>query len=865
MSSLGKRHGEEIERPNKRIRQREQKRVAHQIPTQTPGLIAAGSTSSSGATRSEKIIKLPNQLLVENAVSSYSYEIKSLRNAIKSASAGKSIRAWQMLPRHKRRRNASHNLLALPKRLRDKGGSELRASKTSPRSRSETRKRKGKGDRSALGAYPRRKESARRQELVQRATRAAIEGKAWMETHLWHTKRFRMSSKEGKVVGGTHIPLPDRWGYSLAEESSMKSYRSTWRDEKRAASIMDVSYDAWIRLGASMRAAEDRNKVVEALSTVLQRAGLRDGWQEEWREGRMCCRTLLTAPVKGYKANSTEVPLADYLRCCGPVQIIWVKPAEADILNTTSRKRQEILLRTHPAAASSLERCLHMAVTALSRTLSFSIEIRRLNSLPHPLVSAGSRSAGRVHGKGDGESRMKSEVLNEYSACIQEKRRRGEAYNIFELSGPSSKALLAKVLRPINDEDSNKMASIRTGALSDGIVIPLNVHDPRLSFPPRMASSKDGGDEKSLHLSHNWSPHSRLLTKGYTFPAFRKGEIDRRKSKLVTPGSRLLPTSKDDIIPVVVIARNQQQTKNELSFTLLVPRGWGQAFWLSLVHPGTRVLGQVQSLALNFDKGRALFPMNWVGTPGYESQEQTDSLIALGEWKRKPPSKRCNFDSFGARWPFGGTGLWREIIGHGMQLSSLVESVDPSAEMAAPWTFAVANEASLDGLVRDYQAWRGKSTCEDATTPLPLLKVKSAVVCVKLTACRKGSFARWDEIHHLKKEEREMWKVALQSVQCDRHSKAILQKLESQQSLSAESHIGSVTTSNFSLSNGKVSALASISLLAYLDIVSMDGVAEATTSTKRERNPIPLHALVVVKDIQGGLCRAASLTVVSLV
>jgi hypothetical protein len=213
--------------------------------------------------------------------------------------------------------------------------------------------------------------------------------------------------------------------------------------------------------------------------------------------------------------------------------------------------------------------------------------------------------------------------------------------------------------------------------------------------------------------------------------------------------------------------------------------------------------------------------------------------------------------------------MWKEVLEHGMAIGG---QRDLSTEYRTkPWTFAVSGSLPLVHLVHDYRAWKS-SVEEKRAMPKSLAMIESAVVCVALTACRKGSFGRWDEIHHLSKENRNEWKTALQSVQSDPQSKARLQKLESQTTLSSESHIGAITSSNFSLSTGKVSAIASISLWAYLDTICSEEKEEeeeeegrgARSVMKRERNPIPVQGLVLVRNVQGGVARAASLQVVSL-
>ena len=273
MSSLGKRTAEEPLRPNKRARQREQKKVAHQIDVEPQA-----STSTTAVLNGTTSVKLPAQLFVEKELATYSYEIQSLLKSIKTSSGGSSIRAWQMLPRHKRRRNASHNLLSLPKRLRGKGKSELRASNTIALSRSDIRKRKGRKLRAMIGAYPRRKEGKRKSELIDRAADAALNGKAWLETHMWHAKRFRMSGQQPKMIDGKPIEQIDRWGFNLAEESHLKSFRSSWRDEKNAVTIMDRSYDAWLRFSGSATSA-DPNEVWLCMINILQKAGLEGEWK----------------------------------------------------------------------------------------------------------------------------------------------------------------------------------------------------------------------------------------------------------------------------------------------------------------------------------------------------------------------------------------------------------------------------------------------------------------------------------------------------------------------------------------------------------------------------------------------------------
>lgn len=412
---------------------------------------------------------LPGQLGVDSTLEAHAQEITSLRAAMARAASkeGSNVRAWQMLPRHARRRNASHNLLALPKRLRSKGRAELRASKTEPRSRAESRHRRSAKGRSSLGAYPRRVETRRHAELVQRALRSARKGKAgaygragvarqanaWLETHLWHAKRFRMSSLRPKVFGprGT-LPSPTlfRWGFSLAEEPSLKSHRASWRAQKARATVMDRSYESWIRIDSS--AEEGEITAEEALGRALAAAGILDGWQPSiWAAGTKYCETTLMSfsnEERGKQASMSSLPAAQ-----APVQVMWIPGQD--------RKPRRALLKTHPANIDMLFGRVKRACQTTKSEVKVEgnmvghLQVTRLNAIPSPVISAGSGAKGRRHGSqaiAPGSKRTAAAFL----AAIQRAAAKLEGFNTFEITGPQAGPLLASVLRLPKSTDKVK-------------------------------------------------------------------------------------------------------------------------------------------------------------------------------------------------------------------------------------------------------------------------------------------------------------------------------------------------------------------------------------------------------------------------
>lgn len=183
---------------------------------------------------------LPPQLDVEATIAARKFEINALQKAIKASRDCSSTRAWQLLPLHARRRAASHNVLRLPARLRAKGLAELRSSSTLAKTRSQVRKR--------LPNHPLSKSKARRDELKLRATNS---GRKWLETHLWFSKRFRMSSTEHDG---------DRWGYVLPEEPSNKGERTDWRAARHKSVLFDASWNQWLRLSIKVPKSSQQDR-----------------------------------------------------------------------------------------------------------------------------------------------------------------------------------------------------------------------------------------------------------------------------------------------------------------------------------------------------------------------------------------------------------------------------------------------------------------------------------------------------------------------------------------------------------------------------------------------------------------------------
>ena len=146
-----------------------------------------------GLTEQEK--EVPQFINLNQFVSSRAYELRHFTNILKGKVTSKM--EIQLIARHLRRRCMAHNYYRIPMRIRFRALHELAPNEAEVLSRSKCRRHRRKL-RYLLNAF----------ELRQK------QSGAWMESHIWHAKRFHMAS---------------RWGVKYPTRCSDKSDRSTYR------------------------------------------------------------------------------------------------------------------------------------------------------------------------------------------------------------------------------------------------------------------------------------------------------------------------------------------------------------------------------------------------------------------------------------------------------------------------------------------------------------------------------------------------------------------------------------------------------------------------------------------------------------
>lgn len=143
--------------------------------------------------------ELPKSIAASFFIKARAAEVNTMLKAVTKTTG--SVHVFGALPKHMRRRAMSHNTKRLPRRLRDVANRMLEKSqKTGQKEKLQSKSKSRKARRyhgNLLLEFNRRQRK-----------------NVWLETHIWHAKRFHMVK---------------RWGYCLGDRPTYKCYRACYR------------------------------------------------------------------------------------------------------------------------------------------------------------------------------------------------------------------------------------------------------------------------------------------------------------------------------------------------------------------------------------------------------------------------------------------------------------------------------------------------------------------------------------------------------------------------------------------------------------------------------------------------------------
>ncbi|XP_063341205.1 ribonucleases P/MRP protein subunit POP1 [Pelmatolapia mariae] len=595
-------------------------------------------------------------------------EVSAMLKAVRKTTS--SSRVFEALPKHMRRRAMSHNTKRLPHRLREVAN-RMREKSLQAGSKKKKEPAKSKS----------RKARRRHGNLLLEFNRRQRKN-IWLETHIWHAKRFHMVKK---------------WGYCLGDRPTYKCYRACYRAMSSHCLLQDLSYYCCIELQG------DEDKLLAALSQLTSKeagptfaaalclSGRRQGSVMVYRAGRYPSQPL--GPVTFLWRPRTQgsvhrqlwiwahptlkqdlLPeLQTVCQCCeavlppaAPVEVNPTLEAESEPENTPEAKPVPGIKRkrsrkdaTGPPAKKILGDGTRLPSTPVSwRSSSNGLVI---NDLTMEIV--------RYRLIGPQSHSVLVDTLEAATGCDEVQK--SQTCSLWWPQHCSDEAKMT--LHQQQADIFNILKGIySTSELPSGTVLGLTVDDPRLTLPrkrvkalPCVKQAQEVDEEKRRKLMLEGVPEpccqsfiwEQSVRDNVTDNKISEQELNRMRSEVLVPSSRLSPTPLQGRVPILLVHQPGKQVGHEMSswgagWDLLLPKGWGMAFWIPLVYRGVRIGGLNMSLKHSQNKAAPHFPRDYPDCPaGMRFQEEQEAEL-LDKFKRHPPAKRTNYIKHGCVAPF---------------------------------------------------------------------------------------------------------------------------------------------------------------------------------------------------------------------
>ncbi|XP_020641025.3 ribonucleases P/MRP protein subunit POP1 [Pogona vitticeps] len=605
--------------------------------------------------------EMPTFVTVSPFVQARAAEIKAMLKAVTQKSSNTLV--FQSLPRHMRRRAMSHNIKRLPRRLRELARMEAE---------------KPEHQKKDLPKSKCRKARRRHMDLVAEFNRRQKKN-IWLETHIWHAKRFHMVKK---------------WGYCLGDRPTTKCYRACYRAMTNHCLLQDLSYYCCLEL---------IGKEEELLTTLARMCNVDAG------------PTFAAVPcLAGKRQGSLTLYRLDRYPedALGLVTFIW-KPRSAS--DKASQIRQ-LWIWTHPAFKQDI-------LTELKAAFQYTEATETCN--PEPVVPLNQEETKMEAIENMGRKRKKKDQEGETAVPVKkiigdgtrdpclpygwESKTTGMVIRDltmeilrYRLIGPLSHCVLTEALKVASvhteldstDSEINSwwlkncrnpdqvslhrrqeaifelLQGLTSSDIPSGTVVGLTVGDPRLNLPKKRSKAvphpeKYQEDEKVKQLILEGVPAEcaqsflwdRSICNNVTKNKMPEQELNRLRSELLVPGSHLNLGPRESKIPILLVQHPGKTAGEDHSgwgsgWDIYLPKGWGMAFWLPFIYRGARVGGLHETLKHSLYKRMPHAPHDYPDCPaGIESAKQLENNL-LETFKRRPPAKRTNYIKHGTLAPF---------------------------------------------------------------------------------------------------------------------------------------------------------------------------------------------------------------------
>ncbi|KAK6368035.1 Ribonucleases P/MRP protein subunit pop1 [Exophiala oligosperma] len=602
------------------------------------------------------VLPANGELNVASFLRAREFEIGALERSMQRTRDALSQRAFQQVPRHMRRRTASHNAKKVPKRLRGRAEREMKDDNTPTvtkrtrtpskrlrlrlgtakriqqltQQRKTVRRKKKEAKANAKQTDPEKHVSIERIPRVKKNTlakppKATVKfqrrqvNKTWLPTHLWHAKRAHMTR-----------PIEPLWKLAIPLRPTEKSYRPSHRAAGAHGCVAwDVSYMSTVSCHGTQPALDS---MLNALG--FSPKNLSPSLHKKWKSGTRFAEGWV------YERDGIKKPVS-------PVQIIWVmrpnyKSTSND--NTSSLDAMDVDEQNGQAGGS-------MGQTNRKSKLDHHILMRLHPAAFHQLW----------------EELLKVAKMQKPQVLVEDLR---FEIGSIDVQGPGSTEALLGVLRPFVGTENQAASTWKSlaglnnpASLPQNAALSFDVIDPRLNYPPKRTQINPDNTQLdellvSWPVDKSWTPSTLTSHRDRwrvcdALPS--QGAINRRKA-LAPPGQSPALTPKDPQIPVILLASRAEKGfgsncgNPQGTWTVLLPWKCVDPLWRSLMYyplstGGTpRFGGLYQKQQLAFELQAPWFPGDFPGTEAGKAWERTESEKRFDQWIRRPPKHRVAWD-----------------------------------------------------------------------------------------------------------------------------------------------------------------------------------------------------------------------------
>uniref|UniRef100_A0A2K5X6W8 POP1 homolog, ribonuclease P/MRP subunit n=1 Tax=Macaca fascicularis TaxID=9541 RepID=A0A2K5X6W8_MACFA len=516
--------------------------------------------------------EIPKYITASTFAQARAAEISAMLKAVTQKSSNSLV--FQTLPRHMRRRAMSHNVKRLPRRLQEIAQKE--AEKAVHQKKEHSKNKCHKARRCHMN---RMLEFNRRQKK-----------NIWLETHIWHAKRFHMVRK---------------WGYCLGERPTVKSHRACYRAMTNRCLLQDILEE--IKAACQcMEPVKSTVCITDPLLTQSQEKSQTELPDEKIGKKRKRKDDGENAkPIKKIIGDGTRDPCLPYA---------WISPTTGIVISDLTMEMNRFRL---------IGPLSHSILTEAIKAASVHTVGEDTEETPHRwwIETCKNPDSVSLH-------------------CRQEA--------IFELLGG--------ITSPAE--------------IPAGTILGLTVGDPRINLPQKKSKAlpnpeKCQDNEKVRQLLLEGVPvectHSFIwnqdICKSVTENKISDQDLNRMRSELLVPGSQLILGPHESKIPIILIQQPGKVTGEDRlgwgsGWDVLLPKGWGMAFWIPFIYRGARVGGLKESAVHSQYKRSPNVPGDFPDCPAgmLFAEEQAKNL--LEKYKRRPPAKRPNYVKLGTLAPF---------------------------------------------------------------------------------------------------------------------------------------------------------------------------------------------------------------------